>query len=291
MNFSADLKKFIHSKQFIDRFILVLIGCYLLYILTLLHSYLFALPLKYEQIDMGFDFFLKYVTISNGFESIFLYPWVVLTHYFIHSSFVELLFNIIVIYLSSKLFLQFWSNFRLILLLVLSLLAGVFVFSLTSPYLSNLYTYHGVGASAFALISCMFIIVPQHKFRLHPLLRLPIKYLFVITLIVNFLLFYSNQASTFYAHIAGAGVGILFALFYKNIVDNYYLFQHRQKEKKFNKRSKTEYKRPISDEEYNVEQKSKQDKIDAILEKISQKGYDSLSTEEKDFLFNESKRT
>jgi hypothetical protein len=48
-------------------------------------------------------------------------------------------------------------------------------------------------------------------------------------------------------------------------------------------------KRHKSDEEYNVEAKTRQAKIDVILDKISKSGYESLTKEEKDFLFNQSK--
>ena len=48
-------------------------------------------------------------------------------------------------------------------------------------------------------------------------------------------------------------------------------------------------KRHKSDEEYNVEAKARQAKIDVILDKISKSGYESLTKQEKDFLFNQSK--
>ena len=44
-----------------------------------------------------------------------------------------------------------------------------------------------------------------------------------------------------------------------------------------------------SDEEYNLEKKQKQAKTDAILDKISKSGYESLTKAEKEFLFNQSK--
>jgi hypothetical protein len=45
-----------------------------------------------------------------------------------------------------------------------------------------------------------------------------------------------------------------------------------------------------TDEEYNLEKKRRQEKTDAILDKISKSGYESLTKEEKDFLFNQSKK-
>ena len=41
----------------------------------------------------------------------------------------------------------------------------------------------------------------------------------------------------------------------------------------------------MTDEEYNIRKKRNQEKIDHILDKIAKSGYESLSKEEKEFLF------
>ena len=46
-----------------------------------------------------------------------------------------------------------------------------------------------------------------------------------------------------------------------------------------------------SDEAYNVDKKERQQRIDAILDKISKSGYEALTKEEKAFLFDQSKRS
>ncbi|MCB0479183.1 MAG: rhomboid family intramembrane serine protease, partial [Crocinitomicaceae bacterium] len=53
---------------------------------------------------------------------------------------------------------------------------------------------------------------------------------------------------------------------------------------------KVAYKKDVARDDYNYMdyKKAKQDKIDAILDKISKNGYDSLSKEEKEFLFKQS---
>jgi hypothetical protein len=45
-------------------------------------------------------------------------------------------------------------------------------------------------------------------------------------------------------------------------------------------------RRFISDDEFNDMRKKREDKMNSILEKISKKGYDSLSQHEKNFLNN-----
>lgn len=48
--------------------------------------------------------------------------------------------------------------------------------------------------------------------------------------------------------------------------------------------------KPLTDEEYNKRKVLKQKKIDSILDKISRSGYDSLTKEEKELLFSNSKK-
>lgn len=48
-------------------------------------------------------------------------------------------------------------------------------------------------------------------------------------------------------------------------------------------------KRSVSDEKINEGKINQQKKVDAILDKIGKSGYESLTKEEKDFLFKASK--
>ena len=45
-----------------------------------------------------------------------------------------------------------------------------------------------------------------------------------------------------------------------------------------------------SDEQYNMDAKARQERIDKILDKISKSGYESLTKAEKDFLFSQSNK-
>lgn len=54
----------------------------------------------------------------------------------------------------------------------------------------------------------------------------------------------------------------------------------------FKSKPKKVKKRFISDDEFNDMRKKREDKMNSILDKISKKGYDSLSQHEKNFLNN-----
>jgi hypothetical protein len=53
---------------------------------------------------------------------------------------------------------------------------------------------------------------------------------------------------------------------------------------------KVTYKRPVSDYDYNKQRADKQKEMDIILDKIAKSGYESLSKEEKEFLFTQGKK-
>jgi len=57
-------------------------------------------------------------------------------------------------------------------------------------------------------------------------------------------------------------------------------------------RMRVEYRsrRPVSDDEYNAQKIQNQKRLDQILDKISQHGYDSLTSEEKEILFRMSSK-
>ena len=65
-------------------------------------------------------------------------------------------------------------------------------------------------------------------------------------------------------------------------------FEERQRNSRMN--AKRQQTRRETDEEYNARQRQNQEEIDAILDKIRKSGYDSLTKEEKQKLFDQSKK-
>jgi hypothetical protein len=69
-----------------------------------------------------------------------------------------------------------------------------------------------------------------------------------------------------------------------NVLSLLSTFKFRSKsQKSTNTRFKT-------DEEFNAERKQTQERIDQILDKIARSGYESLSRQEKEFLFKQGKK-
>ena len=110
--------------------------------------------------------------------------------------------------------------------------------------------------------------------------------------IIDFISIPQGNAGGHIAHLGGVLYGVLSQFFYRNYSQkNRFRKNINDSKKKKKYASSYEYaQRPMTDEEFNVRKVKEQKKIDEILDKISKNGYNALTKEEKDFLFNYSKK-
>ena len=142
-----------------------------------------------------------------------------------------------------------------------------------------------IGSSAGVMAVLIFICVysPDYEIRIlfFNIKLLYIGLFFVLSDIIQ--IPYGNAGGHF-AHLGGSLVGFIYARQIKNgrdIFDSFssviYSF--------FYKKKKNENKIIKNDFNNIIRKDTKQKKIDEILDKINSSGYDSLSKEDKDFLF------
>jgi hypothetical protein len=136
--------------------------------------------------------------------------------------------------------------------------------------------------------------IPDYSINLFLLGRIRIKYIALAIFILTSFMDFSVNSGGKLAHMGGALFGFLYILNlrkgkdiakgFNRIIDFLAtLFKPRKK-------MKVSYKRPVTDYEYNKIKSDRQLKINQILDKISKGGYDSLTKEEKEFLFSESQK-
>ena len=102
-----------------------------------------------------------------------------------------------------------------------------------------------------------------------------------------------------FAHLGGMLFGLILILYWKKnpAGPNKNFRKLKDVFHSLKKRSRTKYTRyeevydkvPRSDEDYNYQKAQKEKDIDAILDKVAKNGYSSLTDEEKEFLFKNSK--
>jgi membrane associated rhomboid family serine protease len=152
----------------------------------------------------------------------------------------------------------------------------------------------GASGSVFGLLLAFGMMYPNSVIYIYFLLPIKAKW-FVIFYGALELVLGVTGTSDGIAHFAHLG-GMLFGFFlilHWNKGNRFFKFKMPSFKKKRNYKytisSNYQYNRPLNDEEYNYQKKKKEEKTNRILDKISKNGYESLTQEEKDFLFSQKK--
>ncbi len=226
-------------------------------------------------------------------------PWSLVTHMFAHIHTGHFLFNMIALYSMGKIFLSIERPSNLWKLYLLGGTFGYLLFAISfhfSDVLSGGRNHAILGASAavMAIVVATAVMQPKRIVYLFGAVRLELAWLAIILIVLD--LASIRQGVNSGGHIGHIGGG-LFGFFYglklfeagrmtvlvsswkKNILT---LLRPNS--------MKVVHRRPKTDDEYNTERAEKQKKIDIILDKIGQSGYESLTPTEKDFLFKHSQK-
>jgi membrane associated rhomboid family serine protease len=224
------------------------------------------------------------------------HPWGIFTHIFSHQNFLHFLFNMLIFYQSGRMFLQFFSQKRLVYTYILGGLVGG-LFEMASQVFPNIGPTISIGASG--AVMAVLIAVAAHKPRLNLSLfgaiNIPLYVFAGIIFILDFISLGKDDGTAHFSHVGGAVLGFISVQQLRssnNIINMAQRFGDWFG-RLFRKKPKLSVEkgdaRRMSDEDYNQDKKMRQEKIDRILDKISKSGYESLSRDEKDFLFKQSK--
>jgi len=230
-------------------------------------------------------------------------PWTLLTYMFLHIDIWHILFNLLWLYWFGKIFLEFLPARKLVWVYLLGGLSGGVFYILafnTFPVFGEMVPVSralGASASVMAIVAATAFYVPNYTINLLFVGRLKILYLAVILFVFDFFMIPSGNSGGHLAHIGGALFGAGYALAYKRLGRQSGswasflsgdLFGRNHRRGAASGTGGNTRGRPETDDEYNARKVENQRKIDEILEKISKGGYDSLTRDEKDFLFRSS---
>jgi len=235
--------------------------------------------------------FPNWLALYSDHNIALLNIWTLITYAFLHDSFWHLFFNMMVLNLAGRLFLTFFNNRQFIGLYFLSaIFAGIcFVFSFflmqkNAPIV-------GASASIMAILVATSTYQPLMNIRLLIIGNIKLWHLTAVILLFDFMSVFADNSGGHIAHLAGAFFGFLYIKLLQNgtdlsksIMPVLNLFNKKQKTPF--KKVHTNYTKPAPKPVSKIVIKDKtQQQIDEILDKISKSGYDSLSENEKDFLF------
>lgn len=243
---------------------------------------------------------LSHTQVPSSLTTLLHQPWSLFTYMFLHTGFLHILFNMLWLYWFSEIFVIFLSDKKILPLYVFGGLLGalfyIAAFNIFPLFEMRVAGSHMMGASAgvFAIVFAAATLSPDYEMRLLFFGNVRIKWIALIALALNFIFISrgeGNNEGGYIAHIGGALAGFLYIKLLQGGVNISAPFQKMGGLFKGKRNVKVSYRRT---DDVSAPKKPRTDneqaKIDEILDKISRSGYDSLTKEEKDFLFHYSKK-
>lgn len=245
------------------------------------------------------------VAIPAPFFAYIVKPWTIITYAFVHdlSSIFHILFNMLFLYWFGKLFVEYLGSDKLVAVYILGALAGGVAYLLVYNFIpffmerAPLLGMIGASAAVYAIVVATATLLPDYTFFLLFLGPVRIKYIAAFYIVLSLLGTIQANAGGNIAHLGGALIGFVYIKqlqagvnwggWITATIDWFKgLFKPRLKVKVSYRNENTSAKSAPKQKGPSISQAE----IDAILDKISDGGYESLTKEEKDKLFNASKK-
>jgi membrane associated rhomboid family serine protease len=259
----------------------------------------FLLSLVFYQFTIGRFDFPSWIALSSNPKDVLYFPWTLLTYSFLHASFWHLFFNMIMLNFASRLFLTFFTQKQYFGLYVLSSIFAGIAFVISYYFLGIYSSIVGASGAVLAILVATTTYQPLMEVRLFLFGNVKLWHITAVFLVLDFMQIMLDNTGGHIAHIAGAVFGVVYVKMLQNGTDlssivtsfiNFFsnLFQPK-KATPFRKVHVNPRSNAAKRESKIVTKDKTQQQIDEILDKISQSGYDSLTKDEKEFLFNSGK--
>ncbi|MDC1200016.1 rhomboid family intramembrane serine protease [bacterium] len=243
------------------------------------------------------DVLMQWFVLPEGPIEVLKQPWSLLSYSFLHGGFMHILFNMIWLNFFSKFVLNLFSEKRFLTVYLLGAFYGgllfVTAYNVFPVFQSKAGYLIGASASVSALMVFAATYSPNISFRFF-MVTIKLWQLAVgLFLLDLFRLGSGTNPGGMLSHIGGGVFGYLYAvqlakgndigLWFEKIVASLANLFKTRKNTPFRKVHKTP--KNTSKKKTTAIKDERQIKIDGILDKIGKSGYESLTKQEKDFLF------
>ncbi|GLB50376.1 rhomboid family intramembrane serine protease [Neptunitalea lumnitzerae] len=261
------------------------------------------------EVPGTYNVFERWLGLFSNPMVVLTRPWSLLTYSFLHGSIMHLLGNMLVLYFTGNIFLNLFNGKQFYNVYLLGALAGgllyVLSYNLFPVFSGKNIPLVGASASVMAILIFVCTYTPNLEVRLFGMFTLKLWYIGAFLVVMDLLSVSVSNPGGHIAHLGGALFGFIYAkqlqqgtdigAWFSNLMDGIAnLFKGTSgnggKKAKFKKVYRNKGNQSSKDAKvFNNDKNIHQKKIDAILDKISKSGYDSLTKEEKDYLFRAGK--
>jgi membrane associated rhomboid family serine protease len=252
------------------------------------------------------DQVLHWLTLPASLENLATRPWTLITHMFVHNpaDVWHIIANMLWLWAFGHILQDLTGNRKITPIYIYGGFAGalayILAFNLIPALRVDLEFAEALGASAGIMAIAIATTVLAPNYRIFPMLNggIPLWVITVIFLVIDLATIPENNPGGHIAHIAGAGMGFLFMVQlgkgrdWSGWINQFFdwttnLFNPEKPAK--GKAVKTQLFYNSKVQPYKKTPLITQQRIDEILDKIHQKGYQSLTEDEKEMLKRASK--
>ncbi len=233
---------------------------------------------------------LQYFYLPSNLSTLVTRPWTIVTNIFFHQGFGHIFWNMLLLYFLGRILEDFLTSSQVWKIFMFGGIVGgllyVAAFNIFPAFEEVVSFKELLGASGgvTAIIVALGVHLPFYNIRPFGLFSIQMRWVALFFVFRDLYTFPMNpNTGGLLAHLGGALFGLFFIL---NL-------QGRITLPKFNFSLKPKHKMKVDERSFSKpkrssDKKPNQDEIDAILDKISHSGYNSLTEKEKEILFKAS---
>ena len=284
MNIIEDIKSQYRTGGIVQKLIFWNIG---LYLLSLIFFYNFS---------FGNFNFPSWLALYSNFDDFIFSPWTLFSYMFLHAGFLHLLFNMMVLHFSGRLFETYFTQKQLFGLYILGGIFSGIAFLILFLLIGKSSVLVGASGAIMALLIATATYAPFMQIRLMLIGVVKLWQVAFVIVLLDLIQLPLDNSGGHLAHLAGALFGFIYIKMLNSGTDVSKIISSIQEffENILKPKKKTPFKKGHKNKAYSnstsftkKEKSMDQKKIDDILDRISQSGYDSLTKEEKEFLFKQ----
>ena len=238
-----------------------------------------------------------WIALSSDLGMFIRTPWTLITFNFFHGGFLHLIFNLMVLHFSGRLFSTYFTDKQLFGVYVLGGIFSGITFVLSYIFIGKAGLLVGASGAIMAILIATATYAPFMLLRIPLIGIVKLWHVAFVILLVDLIQMPLDNTGGHLAHLGGALFGFIYIKLLQSgtditkpfsaLLDAFANLLKKKKKTPFKKVHRNTTKNVVNSSESKKDFTQKQ--IDDILDKISKSGYDSLTKEEKEFLFKAGK--
>jgi membrane associated rhomboid family serine protease len=258
-----------------------------------------------EYFDTGLYFFC----MPGQWWTALTHPWGFITSMFLHEDFWHVVNNIIFLLLFGNITGDLIGDRRVLPIYLLGGLTGNLLFMISDFWMHYPVPFAlGASGAVMALAGAALILAPDYRVMLFLLGEVKVKYIVLVMLLLDMVgIAHNSNTGGHIAHLGGFLMGGFFVYRLRDGKDlsepinrlldrilSLFSFSKTHVPQKAKRKTQPAFRATFGGAKgssaSDASDMSFQERLDAILDKIKEKGYENLSQEEKDFLYEASKK-